>query len=206
MDVSEFVVAALLLELTPGPNMAYLATLSLTRGRIPGLVATIGVAFGLAVHAIFAALGAAVLIQQFPLIYEALRWIGVAYLLFLAWEGWQTQAETSPGRADLRRTAGPLLLRGFLSNVFNPKSIIFFVSVVPRFVETESGALAIPIQMAVLGCLYVGIATMVHATIVVMAVQLKPLLIDGKRRDITRRALSVALAFVAVWLAWTTRR
>jgi threonine/homoserine/homoserine lactone efflux protein len=190
MDVSEFVVAALLLELTPGPNM----------------VATIGVAFGLALHAIFAALGAAVLIQQFPLIYEALRWIGVAYLLFLAWEGWQTQAETSPGRADLRRTAGPLLLRGFLSNVFNPKSIIFFVSVVPRFVETESGALAIPIQMAVLGCLYVGIATMVHATIVVMAVQLKPLLIDRKRRDITRRALSVALAFVAVWLAWTTRR
>ena len=174
MDVSEFVVAALLLELTPGPNMAYLATLSLTRGRASGLVATIGVAFGLAVHAIFAALGAAVLIQQFALIYEALRWIGVAYLLFLAWEGWQTQAETSPGRADLRRTAGPLFLRGFLSNLFNPKSVIFFVSVVPRFVETESGALAIPIQMAVLGCFYVGIATMVHATIVVMAVQLKP--------------------------------
>ncbi|WP_029084781.1 LysE family translocator [Bradyrhizobium sp. th.b2] len=70
-------------------------------------------------HAIFAALGGAVLIQQFALIYEALRWIGVAYLLFLAWEGWQTQAETSPGRADLRRTAGPLFLRGFLSNVFN---------------------------------------------------------------------------------------
>ena len=68
MDVSEFVVAALLLELTPGPNMAYLATLSLTRGRAPGLVATIGVAFGLAVHAIFAALGAAVLIQQFMLL------------------------------------------------------------------------------------------------------------------------------------------
>ena len=54
------------------------------------MVATIGVAFELAVHAIFAALGAAVLIQQFALIYEALRWIGVAYLLFLAWEGWQT--------------------------------------------------------------------------------------------------------------------
>jgi threonine/homoserine/homoserine lactone efflux protein len=60
--------------------------------------------------------------------------------------------------------------------------------------------------MAVLGSLYVGIATMVHATIVVMAVQVKPWLIDGKRRDITRRALSVALALVAVWLAWTTRR
>ena len=165
MDVSEFIAAVLLLELTPGPNMAYLAALSLARGRIAGFVATAGVAFGLAVHAIFAALGAGVLIQQFPLIYEALRWIGVAYLLFLAWEGWQTQAETSPGRADLRSTAGPLFLRGFLSNVFNPKSIIFFVSVVPRFVAPEPGALAIPIQMAVLGSLYVGVATIVHATI-----------------------------------------
>jgi threonine/homoserine/homoserine lactone efflux protein len=205
MYVSEFVVAALLLELTPGPNMVYLATLSLARGRILGLAATAGVAFGLAVHAILATLGAGALIQQFPIIYEALRWIGVAYLLFLAWEGWQTQLEISPGRADLLRTTGPLFLRGFLSNVFNPKSIIFFVSVVPRFVEIEPGALAVPIQMTVLGSLYVGIATIVHATIVMMAAQLKPWLVDGQRRHLTRRLLSGALALAAVWLAWTTR-
>ena len=206
MDVSEFVVAALLLELTPGPNMAYLATLSLTRGRVYGLAATAGVAFGLSVHAILAALGAGVLIQQFALLYEILRWLGVAYLLFLAWEGWQTQAESSPGRADLRSTVSPLFLRGFLSNVFNPKSIIFFVSVVPRFVQTEPGALPIPIQMVVLGSLYIGIATTIHATIVMMAAQLKPWFVDGRRRDITRRVLSVALALVAVWLGWTTKR
>jgi threonine/homoserine/homoserine lactone efflux protein len=199
-------VAALLLELTPGPNMAYLATLSLTRGRVYGLAATAGVAFGLSVHAILTALGAGVLIQQFVLLYEILRWIGVAYLLFLAWEGWQTQAESSPGRADLRSTVSPLFLRGFLSNVFNPKSIIFFVSVVSRFVQTEPSALPIPIQMVVLGSLYVGIATTIHATIVMMVAQLKPWFVDGRRRDITRRVLSVALALVAVWLAWTTRR
>jgi threonine/homoserine/homoserine lactone efflux protein len=206
MDVSEFVVAALLLELTPGPNMAYLATLSLTRGRVYGLAATAGVAFGLSVHAILAALGAGALIQQFALLYEILRWLGVAYLLFLAWEGWQTQSESSPGRADLRSTVSPLFLRGFLSNVFNPKSIIFFVSVVPRFVQTEPGALSIPIQMVVLGSLYIGIATTIHATIVMMAAQLKPWFVDGRRRDITRRVLSVALALVAVWLGWTTKR
>jgi threonine/homoserine/homoserine lactone efflux protein len=147
-----------------------------------------------------------VLIQQFALLYEILRWLGVAYLLFLAWEGWQTQSESSPGRADLRSTVSPLFLRGFLSNVFNPKSIIFFVSVVPRFVQTEPGALSIPIQMVVLGSLYIGIATTIHATIVMMAAQLKPWFVDGRRRDITRRVLSVALALVAVWLAWTTRR
>lgn len=206
MDVLDFVIAALLLELTPGPNMAYLATLSLTRGRLSGLIATIGVACGLAVHATLAAFGAGVLIQRFPLVYEILRWMGVVYLLFLAWEGWRTEVETSPGRADLRNTGGPLFLRGLLSNVFNPKSIIFFVAVVPRFVATEPASLPIPLQLAVLGSLYVGIATIVHATIVLMAVQLKPWLIDGKRRDITRRTLSVVLALVAMWLAWTTGR
>jgi threonine/homoserine/homoserine lactone efflux protein len=60
--------------------------------------------------------------------------------------------------------------------------------------------------MVVLGSLYVGIATTIHATIVMMAAQLKPWFVDGRRRDITRRVLSVALALVAVWLGWTTKR
>lgn len=146
------------------------------------------------------------MILQSTLIYELLRWIGVGYLIFLAWEGWRTLAETSPGRADLRHTAGPLFLRGIFSNVFNPKSIIFFVSVITRFVDEKPEAFATPIQMTVLGGLYVGIATMIHAIIVVMAVQLQPWLIEGRRRDITRRTMSVTLAIVAAWLAWTTRR
>src|SRR6476620_1133284 len=88
MDLLTFLLTVLLLELTPGPNMAYLATLALSRGRMAGLIATAGVAFGLAVHAIVAGLGAGVLIQQYPLLYDAVRWIGVGYLLYLAWEGW----------------------------------------------------------------------------------------------------------------------
>src|SRR6476469_8357027 len=87
--VLEFILTVLLLELTPGPNMAYLATLSLDRGRRAGLLATVGVAAGLSVHAIVAALGLGVLISQLPLAYELLRWIGVAYLLYLAWETWR---------------------------------------------------------------------------------------------------------------------
>ena len=118
--------------------MAYLATLALSRGRTAGLIATAGVAFGLAVHAMVAGLGTGVLIQQYPLLYDAVRWIGVGYLLYLAWEGWRTEKETSPERADLAVMAGPLFLRGFLSNVFNPKSILFFVSVLPTFVGTEA--------------------------------------------------------------------
>jgi threonine/homoserine/homoserine lactone efflux protein len=205
MDLFTFLLAVLLLELTPGPNMAYLAALALSRGRAAGLIATAGVALGLAVHAVVAGLGAGVLIQQYPLLYEVLRWVGVGYLLYLAWEGLQGAKETSPERADLALMAGPLLLRGFLSNVFNPKSILFFVSVLPTFVRNHPGAPSLMAQMAVFGLIYVGIATAVHGAIVVLAGRLQPWLTEGSRQQAVRRILSVALAFVAVWLAWTTR-
>jgi threonine/homoserine/homoserine lactone efflux protein len=151
-------------------------------------------------------LGAGVLIRQYPLLYDVLRWIGVGYLLYLAWEGWQTERQVSPERADLANTAGPLFLRGFLSNVFNPKSILFFVSVLPTFLGTRPGAPSLPTQMAVFGSLYVGIATAVHGSIVVLAAQLRPWLMAGPRQQTVRRILAVLLALVAIWLAWTTRR
>lgn len=206
MDLATFLLAVFLLELTPGPNMAYLATLALSRGRAAGLIATTGVAFGLAVHAVVAGLGAGELIQLYPLIYEVLRWIGVGYLLYLAWEGWRTEKETSPERIDSATVAGSLFRRGFLSNVFNPKSILFFVSVLPTFTTTGPGAPPLMTQMAVFGSLYVAIATAVHATIVILAAQLRPWLVGGPRQQIVRRILSVILAVVAIWLAWATRR
>ncbi len=202
----EFTVAVLLLELTPGPNMAYLATLALARGRATGLIATLGVACGLAVHAIVTVFGAGTLIAQQPWLYQTLRWIGVAYLFYLAWEGWRPERENSPERADLLSTAGPLFVRGFLSNVFNPKSVPFFVSVLPTFIRNAPGDPAIPLQMTVFGILYVAIATAIHGTIVVLAAELRPWLVEGPRQQLTRRVLSVGLAFVAVWLAWTTQR
>jgi threonine/homoserine/homoserine lactone efflux protein len=206
MNLFTFLLAVLLLELTPGPNMAYLATLAVSRGRAAGLIATAGVAVGLTVHATVAGLGAGVLIQQYPALYDVLRWIGVGYLLYLAWEGWQTEREVSPERASHAIAAGPLFLRGFLSNVFNPKSILFFVSVLPTFLGTGPGAPSLPTQMAVFGSLYVGIATAVHASIVVLAAQLRPWLVEGPRQQTVRRILAVLLALVAIWLAWATRR
>jgi threonine/homoserine/homoserine lactone efflux protein len=200
----EFILAVLLLELTPGPNMAYLAALTLDRGRSAGFLAVAGVAAGLSVHAIVAALGLGVLVGKTPVIYEVLRWTGVAYLLFLAWEGWQPQRKDSPDYAGA--ASGSLFWRGFLSNVFNPKSIIFFVSVVPGFVRYEAGDRSLPVQIALFGIVYVAIATVIHASIVGLASQLRPWLMTGSRQNTIRRVLSIALVLVAAWLAWTTRR
>jgi threonine/homoserine/homoserine lactone efflux protein len=201
--VLEFILTVLLLELTPGPNMAYLATLTLDRGRRAGLLATAGVAAGLSVHAIVAALGLGVLISQAPMIYNLLRWTGVAYLLYLAWETWQSNGKT---QSDMAAASSSLFWRGFFSNVFNPKSILFFISVVPGFIQHDSGGSGLLLQAARLGAIYIAIATSIHTSIVLLAGQLRSLLIAGSRQTSIRRILSLALVLVAVWLAWSTRR
>jgi threonine/homoserine/homoserine lactone efflux protein len=184
--------------------MAYLAALTLDRGRTAGLLAVLGVAAGLSVHAVVAAFGLGALIGKVPAVYEVLRWLGVAYILFLAWEGWQSDRENSPGYAGV--VSGSLFWRGFFSNVFNPKSILFFVSVVPGFIRYESNDRSLLVQMAIFGIVYVAIATFIHASIVMVANKLRPWLMTGSRQNTIRRILSVALVLVAAWLAWTTRR
>jgi threonine/homoserine/homoserine lactone efflux protein len=198
----EFVVAVLLLELTPGPNMAYLATLSLTRGRRAALAGVVGVALGLVTHAVLSALGMGALVADSPPVYEALRWAGVAFMLFLAWEGWRGANDgvaDAPGAAS----AAQLLVRGFITNVLNPKSILFFVAVVPGFLIADSNATA---RLAVLGAIYVGIATAVHTAIVLLAAELRPWLLEGPRSLWVRRGLSLLLAGAAAWLAFSTGR
>ena len=203
--MAQFVLAVLFVELTPGQNMAYLATLALARGRTAALLATLGVALGLSVHAFVTSFGAGQLLLLYPWLYEILRWIGVAYLLFLAWEGWQTKNDLSAD-ARLNSTSGPLILRGFLSNVFNPKSVLFFVSVVPTFVGLAPGHPDYPVQMAVFGAIYLGIATTVHMAIVMLATQLRPWLLQGPHQNMIQRILALALVAVAAWLIWATRR
>ena len=88
-DITAFALTSFLVELTPGPNMAYLALVAATEGRRPGYAAVAGVALGLAIVGLLAALGLATLIAASPLAYQALRWAGVAYLMWLAWEGWR---------------------------------------------------------------------------------------------------------------------
>ena len=74
----EYILAVFILELTPGPNMAYLATLALARGRAAGLYAVFGVALGLSVHAVVTVFGAGTLILHYPWLYETLRSTGAA--------------------------------------------------------------------------------------------------------------------------------
>ena len=199
----EFLVAVLLIEVTPGPNLGYLAALSASRGRRAGLLATAGVAGGLAKHAVAAALGVAALIAGHPVAYELLRWGGVAFLVWLAYEGWVGERDTSPATASLADAGSGLFWRGYWTNVLNPKSALFFITVVPRFLDRDHPGTA---QLAGLGAVYVGVATAVHASVVLLAATLRPWLAARGRQVRVRRGLSVLLLLIAAWLAWSTGR
>lgn len=200
-----FALTSLIIELTPGPNMAYLAALSLARGVRAGLAAVAGIAIGLGVYGIAAAFGVAALIDGSRWLYETLRWAGVAYLLWLAWEGWARESETSPGKAkDDIVPAWTAFRRGLITNLLNPKAALFYIATLPRFVDASAGYLVQ--QTLVLSLVYVAIATLVHLGIVLLAAQLAAVIQTPDARRRGRRILSLALVGIAVWFALTTAR
>ena len=190
----EFLIAAIVMEITPGPNMTWLALLSAREGRVAGLQAVAGIATGLALLALVAASGAAAMIAAWPPLYELLRWGGILFLLYLAWETWfgeKAEAERPDHSRHFRR--------GLLVNVLNPKAAAVFVVMVPGF--AGPGAVTTQIIMTLI---YLAIASLAHGLIVVFAGSFQKALADPKRELIARRVFAIMLAGVAVWFSVTS--
>ncbi len=193
---AEFLAAILVMELTPGPNMTWLALLAAQRGRIVGLQAVAGIAAGLTALAVLAATGAAALISTYPALYEFLRWGGVLFLLYLAFEAWQGE---KPGRSPTDQTRH--FRRGFIVNMLNPKAAAVFLLMIPGF-ASQTNPESPP--MILMTAIYLMLATAVHALIVLFAGSFTKAVADPRREVIVRRIFALMLAAVAVWFAVTT--
>ncbi|MGH1457173.1 MAG: LysE family translocator [Alphaproteobacteria bacterium] len=191
-----------IIESTPGPNMGYLAILSLSNGRRAGFAATIGIALGLLIVGLAAALGIAAIISSSPVLYQSLRWGGVGYMLYLAWEGWRGEEETSAS-ATKTDTHAKFFKRGLIVNLLNPKAAVFYVAILPSFVEVSTAILP---QTIILTLIFVAIATTIHGLVVMLAGSLRPYLENPRYNMIARRVLSILLALVAIWFGFDTAR
>ena len=199
-----FVLTCLVIEITPGPNMAYLAALSLSQGVRAGFVAVAGIAIGLSVYGVAASLGLSAIIENSAFLYETLRWGGVAYLLWLAWEAWAAEREISPETVDGGINAWTAFQRGLITNLLNPKAAVFYVAVLPDFIHIGKDAVAT--QTLMLSGIYVGIATAIHLVIVLLASRLQRVIAPPEHRRTVRRVLAMLLAAIAVWFAFSTHR
>ena len=166
-----FAGAALLMVLTPGPNMMYLVSRSLCQGRRAGLISLVGVVAGFLLHMLAAALGLTALFLAVPFAYAALKWGGAAYLLWLAWQavrpGHRAVFATGELAAD---TPWRLFVMGFVTNVLNPKIAVFYLSILPQFVIPGAGSVFR--QSLQLGLTQIAISFSVNLLIVVFAARL----------------------------------
>ncbi len=197
-----FLITVLLVELTPGPNMAYLAIVSSRWGRRAGLATVAGVTAGLAVYMLATVLGLSELILRNTWLYATLRWAGVAFLLWLAWDTWQGGGGDPAHADDLAPGRWSLAGRGFLANLLNPKAAVFYIGLLPGFTDPAGD---FGRQALFLGSIHIGVSIVIHLAIVMAAARAAPMLAAGGARSV-RLAFAVALAGIALWLAWETRR
>ena len=194
MDLLGFALAVLLIELTPGPNMAWLAGLAATEGRRAGLAAVVGGALGLLANGVLAALGLVALLQAAPQLLWALRLAGAGMMLWLAISAWR-DADAPAGQGRPAAGTHQSFLAGALINLLNPKAYMFFVVVAPQFMAGRM--LDLPAALLLAG-ISTGIATAIHLAIVATGAQAQALLQDARRMRLVRRLFALVMLGVAV--------
>ena len=195
LDWGAFLFAVAIIELTPGPNMGWLAALTLREGRKAGFGAVVGIASGLAIQLLAAVTGLTALIASAPTVLNLLHWAGVAFMLYLAVDALTDTSANGPDTGKLDRG----FRRGFIANVLNPKALAFYLLLISQFVNPANGP--VWVQSLLLGLIHLSVATLVHAGIVLLASQ------PGGRLERWRTSLGARLTFaflliaIAIWLA-----
>ncbi|WP_292942197.1 LysE family translocator [Novosphingobium sp.] len=189
LNLTGFALAVLLIELTPGPNMAWLAGLAATEGKRSGLSAVAGVALGLLANGVLAALGLATLLTAMPALLHGLRLAGAAMMVWLAIEAWRGAEKAPPPTATRRAFA-----TGALLNLLNPKAYLFFVVVAPEFLGGRTLGLTEALTLALVST---AIATAIHLAIVLAGSRAQAWLADPARTKWVRRGFAVVMLGVA---------
>ncbi len=148
-----FIGAALVLLLIPGPAVLYIVGRSVEQGRLAGLVSDLGIHTGTLVHVVAAALGLSAVLASSALAFSVVKYAGAAYLIWLGLKKIFGRIEAPDVNVTLQgRGYARLYREGFIVNLLNPKTALFFLAFLPQFVEVSRGHLAM--QIAFLGLLF----------------------------------------------------
>lgn len=201
-----FALICLGMVLTPGPNMIYLISRSLSQGAKAGLISLGGVAVGFLFYVFSAAFGITALLLAVPYAYDALRLAGALYLLYLAW-----QALRPGGRSPFQVRELPrdrprkLFMMGLMTNLLNPKVAVLYLSLLPQFIDPEKGQVLS--QLLVLGVTQIAISLSVNAIIAITAGSIAVFLAGRPLWMLIQRWLmGTVLAALAVRMATESQR
>lgn len=205
MDV-EFWITSIVVTATPGTGAMFTIAAGLARGTRAGLIAALGCTLGIVPHMALALTGAAAVMAASPVAFETIKWLGVAYLLYMAWGTWRQTGVLAPetGDDDQMPSTGKVIASAILVNLLNPKLTLFFFVFLPMFVNpTANGAVW---AMAGLGAVFMAITLVIFAVYGACAAWLRRYVVGRPR--VMRwlgRGFAASFAVLAVMLALTNR-
>ncbi len=204
MPSSEFLMTSLIVVLMPGTGVIYTISVGLFSGKRASIFAALGCTMGILPHIGASALGLATLLHVSAVAFQILKYVGVVYLLYLAWLMWRDTGVVSPDKSRVGTNSWQIAVRGFLINILNPKLSLFFLAFLPQFLPASA-------QIGVLDLLELGGIFML-LTLVVFIVY--GLLADKARKwlmnsqhagKLFRRLFSMMFAAMAARLALADR-
>ncbi|MEO0749722.1 MAG: LysE family translocator [Pseudomonadota bacterium] len=148
-----FIGAGLLLNLTPGADFVFISASGISGGPRVGMAAAVGVNLGILIHIAMASAGLSALLIAFPLAYDVIRYVGAAYLVYLAVQAWRSTGEIGQGKAA--PSLWVAVRRGFITNLLNPKTALFIFAFIPQFTDPAIGP--IWMQILFLGGIFAGV-------------------------------------------------
>ncbi|MFU0880183.1 LysE family translocator [Kluyvera cryocrescens] len=205
-NILAFALVSLGMALTPGPNMIYLISRSISQGRTAGLVSLGGVALGFIVYMVSAAFGLTALMMAVPYAYDALRIAGVLYLLWMAWQSVRPGGRSPFQLKELpQHSPRKLFLMGLLTNLLNPKIAIVYLSLLPQFINPAHGSVLT--QSLVLGMTQIVISVSINAMVAISAGTIALFLVRKPSFAVVQRWLmGGVLTGLAVKIATESRR
>ena len=193
-----FAATVLPLVCTPGPDLLFIAAQALAGGQRSALRANAGVISGYVAHAILGALGVAAIVAASPMLFEVLRWAGVAYLAFLAVH--MIRSALSSGNLALKSSGRPAsLLKGFLTSFLNPKGLLVYFAILPNFMTPSEG---IAHQAIALSVVFIGLCAVVYGLVGTIVASIgRSGAVNKTHRRLTDGFAGCMLAFAAVSMA-----
>ena len=162
-----FCATAFVLIITPGPNQVYIIARSTSQGRKAGLLSALGVDTGTLVHVIAASFGLSALLASSAIAFNVVRYAGAGYLIYLGFRTWLSRSDSSDHFTVAFKSGKRIFFQGMLTNILNPKAALFFLAVLPQFVNAPRGN--VTEQMLILGGLFTLIGLIIDFVVAILA-------------------------------------
>lgn len=159
-----FALTVLPLIFTPGPDMLFILSQVMGKDAKAGMMATLGVCCGYLVHSILVALGIAAIIISFPVLFETIRWLGIAYLLYLAFNLLKSVFSKKALNIEKKTSANPIK-KGFFTALLNPKGMLIYFAILPQFIDKSANTVS---QGLILSFIFISLIFVVYCSLSIL--------------------------------------